>query len=65
MWGCICAASLDDVAVVGGDGQFVSALLERVGGEVVLRERFLRFARDEWSVGEDMRRRLLRMAGWE
>ncbi|MDZ4235895.1 MAG: hypothetical protein U1C73_19520 [Dietzia sp.] len=63
-WGCICAASYDDVAIVGGDGDFMTRYLAAVGGIAVLRHRFLKFANSGWSVGDDVRSRLLGMAGW-
>jgi hypothetical protein len=63
-WGCICAASHDDVAIVGGDSSFMARFLQAVGGIAVLRGRFLEFATSQWSVGEDVRSRLLGMVGW-
>ena len=63
-WGCICAASRDDIAIVGGDTGFIARYLEAVGGIAALRGRSLEFATSEWSISEDARLRLLEMAGW-
>ena len=63
-WGCVCAASHDDIAIVGGAPTFMKRFLEAVGGQAVLRGRFLEFARTEWSIGEEARARILEMIGW-
>jgi len=63
-WGCICAASCDDVAIVGGDSAFITRFLEAVGGIVALRDRFLEFATTEWDIGDQARSRLMGMVGW-
>jgi len=63
-WGCICAASRDDVAIVGGDSGFIARFLEAVGGVVALRGRFLDFATTEWSIDEETRSHLQEMVGW-
>lgn len=63
-WGCVCAASHDDIAIVASASIFMKRFLEAVGGQVVLRRRFLEFARTEWSIGEEVRSRLLKMVGW-
>jgi hypothetical protein len=63
-WGCICAASLDDIVIVGGASDFIARFLEAVDGIRTLRERFLEFARTEWSIGDEARSRLLGMVRW-
>ena len=63
-WGCICVASLDDVAIVGGDTTFSDTFAVALGGVPLLRDRFLKFSTAEWSMGTDMRSQLLRVAGW-
>ncbi len=64
-WGCICLASLDDVAVVAGDTTFAEAFVAAMGGADALRDNFLEFAATEyWAVGDEVRANLLRLAGW-
>ena len=63
-WGCVCAASHDDIGIVGGASIFMERFLEAVGGLAALRGRFFEFARTEWSIGEEVRSRLLEMVGW-
>lgn len=63
-WGCILAASLDDIAILGGDSEFIARFVETVGGVTVLRDRFLKFSTTEWSIGEEARSRLLGLASW-
>ena len=63
-WGGICVASLDDVALLGGDSRFVARFVAAAGGMAVLRDRFLEFATTEWSIGEEARSHLLAMVGW-
>lgn len=63
-WGCICAASCDDVAIVGAEPDFIARFLEAVGGIALLRDRFLEFATLEWSIGKEARSHLLEIVGW-
>ncbi len=63
-WGCICAASLDDVAIVGGDSEFIACFVKAAGSTAALRDRFLEFSRTEWSVDDGTKSSLLRMVGW-
>lgn len=65
VWGCICAASLDDVAILGGQSSFMGSFFEAGGGLNVLRNRFRDFASTEWSIEDEERSRLLRLVGWE
>jgi hypothetical protein len=63
-WGCICAPSLDGIAILGGDSAFVATFTDSAGGEQTLRDQFLEFSSSEWSVDADVRLKLLRMVGW-
>lgn len=64
-WGCVCAASRDDVAVLGGSVGFMDKYVDASGGAAFLRKRFLDFSSREWSIGMAARSHLLRLAGWE
>ena len=63
-WGCIFAASLDDVSIVGGDSSFIASFVDAAGGSSALRARFLEFSTKEWSVREASRSNLLKLVGW-
>lgn len=64
MWGAISGCSVDDILCIGGNESFMSTLIGQFGGEEVLRDRFFQFASHEWSIGWEIRERLLIAAGW-
>ena len=62
-WGMVCA--VDDFSRLGGRAPFMNVVAKALGGRVAIRERFLRFAAQEWQVTQEFRRKVLRSAGWE
>jgi len=63
-WGCVNAASLDDILIVGGDAEFIRSFTEAVGGVEALRDRFVRFSKTEWSIEHEIRQKILGLPDW-
>jgi hypothetical protein len=64
-WGCITMPSQEGLVFLGGEGKFIQRFLESVGGEEVLRSRWLTFADEDLYLSKEELDRLLRIAGWK
>ena len=62
-WGVVC--SPDDFSCIAGGPGFMNILVETLGGLDSIRQRFLTFVSDEWSVPNDVRQKVLQSVGWE
>jgi len=63
-WGALSMRSEDDYTCIGGDEVFMAEFLAAAGGEQRLKKRFAEFAKDEWFLAEERKRRILKAVGW-
>lgn len=63
-WGGIVAQSDDGYTCLGGDQEFLQALLLEAGGRKVLKARFFEFARIEWCLDQGEKEKILKRVGW-
>jgi hypothetical protein len=63
-WGALSMQSEDGYTCIGGDEVFMTAFIAAAGGEQQLKERFTEFAKEEWFLAEEQKRKILKAVGW-
>lgn len=62
-WGVICSP-VNDFCCVAGDKDFMNVFVSSAGGREAVKERFIRFASEEWEVDVAYKDALILAVGW-
>ncbi len=63
-WGALSLQSEDGYTCIGGDEVFMAEFITAAGGKQRLKERFAEFAKEEWFLAEEQKRKILTVVGW-